>query len=97
MTVSAVLWRFWVDVVIANKFLGCADDRKFDPVPGKASADSFADVRIGDVFAVPSQEKLHPVNGGATKVEGVSCRDRRENQSFDQFACQSGNLFVNIQ
>ena len=51
-----------VAVVIGNKLLRCADDGKMNSHLGKARLEAVSDEGIGDMLAVPSQEKIHAVN-----------------------------------
>ena len=66
-----------VVVVIDYKFFGCANHRKVNLVLRKASSDSLSHVRVGNVFAVPSEEELHLVDGRRGNLDSISGSDRR--------------------
>ena len=74
MTESGVvrLLVFGIVGVIGEELFGRADNRKMNPDLGKASVQSIGDERVGDVFAVPRQEEVHPVDSGCGNVEGVA-------------------------
>ena len=94
---SALDSRFWIVVVIANKFFGCANHWKVNAVSGKASSDSLANVRIRDVFAVPGEEELHSVNSRRSDVNGIPRCDGRQNRFLHKFVCQICHLLADVE
>ena len=84
-------------VVIGNELFGCADDGKMNPHAGKARLKAVGEKRVGDVFAVPSQEEIHSVNSRSREMRGVASRERRKNPALDQFGGESLDLLVEFE
>ncbi len=67
-----------VVVFIGNELLRCTDNGKMNPHFGKARVEAVSDKRIGDVLAVPGQEKIHAVNSRNGQMKCVAARDGRQ-------------------
>ena len=68
-----------------------------DSRPGKARLESVGDKRIGDVLAVPGQEKVHAVDSGCGQMKRVASGNGWDNVATNQFGGESLNLFGNVQ
>ena len=99
MTESVIggLGVFGVVVLIGKKLFGCADGGKMDAHLGKARVQPVGNEGIGDVLAVPSQKKIHPVNACCGKVRCVANGDLRQNAVNDQLGGESVHFLVQVE
>lgn len=81
-------------VFIGKKFLWSTDNWKLDAVARKASSKSVANVRIRNVFAVPSQEKGDLMDARDRQMKRVSGRDGGHDVSLDEFVRQIVDICV---
>ena len=86
-----------VVVVIGIELLRRADNRKMNSHGGKARLEAVGNKRIGNVFAVPSQEESHAVNARSSEMKGVAPRQNGENIPFDQFGGKCRDLLVKVE
>ena len=99
MTESVVvrLLVFGIAGVIGKELFGRADNRKMNPSLGKASVQSVGDERVGDVFAIPRQEEVHPVDSGCGDVEGVTTGHTGQNPAGNQTSGESLDWLVEVE
>jgi hypothetical protein len=62
---------FWVVVVIGEKLFGCADNGKMNPRVRKASVQPIRDEGVGNVLAVPGEQKIHTMHACGSDMEGI--------------------------
>ena len=99
MTESVFFGRevFGVVVVIGNELFGCADSGKMDSRLGKARLETVGNKRIGDVLAVPGQEKVHAVDSGCGQMKRVAGGDGWDDAATNQFGGESLNPLGDVQ
>ena len=99
MTESVIggLGVFGVVVLIGKKLFGCADGGKMDAHLGKARVEPVGDEGIGDVFAIPCQKKIHPVNTRGGKMRCVANGELRQNAVNDQLGGESVHFLVQVE
>ena len=86
-----------VVVVIGKELFRCADIGKMNPHAGKARLKAIGDKRIGDVFAVPSQEEVHAVDPGCGQMKRVAGGHGRDDTAANQVGGKRLNLLGNVQ
>jgi hypothetical protein len=84
-------------VVIGDKLLGCADNRKIDPHPGKARLEAVNKKGVGDVFVVPGQEKIHAMNSRCRQMRGIADRGGGQDAAANQSGGESLDLLVEVE
>lgn len=96
MTESVAFGRLvlGVVVVIGEELCRCADNGKMNSHSGKARVEAVSEKGIGNVFAIPSQEKIHAVNSRSGCVaDGGGGQDAAANQ----FGGEDLNLLVEVE
>ncbi len=68
-----------------------------NPHAGKTRLEAVGDKRIGDVPAVPSQEKIHSVNSRSSQMRCVANSGGRQDAAAHQFGGESLDLLVEVQ
>lgn len=71
MMIEPGLRSIVVFIVVSDEFLRGANYRHFDSMSSKAFLNSLPVMGVGNVLAMPGEQKVHAMNPGACDVEGV--------------------------
>ena len=97
-TESGVFWVLVFGVVvIGEKLFGRADNGKMDSGLRKARVQPVGDEWVGDVLAVPSEQKIHSMHTGGGDMEGIAASDAWKNAAGDQPFGERPNQLVEVE